>query len=433
MKKFIISIMIALFIFITGCSSPENLTENTTEASTATIESEKNNYDPTFLVMRYCNDDWDGNLISEKFNCASIESGYLWVNCQNTYLIPDMGIYEDCYWAKVISRSDEGTWIHDTEIGTIELWSKGIRHKKIALQTDAYYTSVYMIKDGFVACEGQTVCIYNFDGCLTEKYDNIIDCYQKATGHRVFISTFEHENFAIYGPEAIVELVSHYVIFPREQVRVNFHSSLEPVLEKFIALYHSKDWSDDEIALIDDNVVSVDYFGNIIINNKFAGNICMGSKLVPSATYGPNIYLDDECSYWLNGAELVKFHSNGNVEYIDFPYSNAEFLWIDDTKGIIIRTYDNKLLFLNTENKIYTISSNALDAYVAYDTLYFMEEDNTVYYILWNEKGATPEVFVRSAYAVSHHSDEAQGAIVPEEIANYYSYGYSNLHSPYGK
>ena len=430
MKKILITIMMALFIFITGCSSVNSSTENTTEASS---ETTKNNYDPDFLVMEYCSDIWDGNFISEKFNCASIESGYLWVNCKNTYRIPDMGIYEDAYWAKVISRSDEGTWIHDTEIGTIELWHKGIRHKKIVLQTDAYYTSVYMISDGFVAHEGSTVCIYNIDGCLTEKYDNIIDCYQKATGHRVFISTFDNENFAIYATEEIVKLVSNDVRFPREQVRVNINNNSKSTLSKFMEFYNSEEWSDGKIALIDDNIVVIDYFGNIIINNKFAGNICIGSKLVPEATYGSNIYLDDETSYWLNGAELVKFHSNGEDEYIEFPYASTEFLWADEDNGIIVRTYDNKLFFIDTDNSVNLISDNTIDAYVAYKTLYFMEEDNTVYSLLWSEKGAIPEVFVKGAYAVSHHSDEAQGAIVPEKIANYDAYGYSNLYSPYGE
>lgn len=76
----------------------------------------------------------------------------------------------------------------------------------------------------------------------------------------------------------------------------------------------------------------------------------------------------------------------------------------------------------------------AVDWCVAYDTIYWMEKDSsTVWCINWLEPNPEKAVYCENAYAVSHHTDEAEGAIVPIEQANYTAYGRHDILSPYGR
>ena len=71
------------------------------------------------------------------------------------------------------------------------------------------------------------------------------------------------------------------------------------------------------------------------------------------------------------------------------------------------------------------------DAWTAYDTVYWLV-GQTAYKLNWLDPEAQPEVFIEGAYAISHESDEAEGALVPEEMANYTAYGRVDRYSPYG-
>jgi len=425
MKKLFFATVIMLLITFSGCSASKPTATDSSSETKTTKEAIK--YEPETLITMYCNDTWNGEFISQAFNCASIENGYLWIDCENKWRIPDMGLYEDPFCIEVISYSaEEGTWIYDQEVGTIELWKKGTRYKKIDCNT-SYYSTIYKISDGFIAHNGSNIVIYNTNGLFITSFKDVIDCYQDSE-NKVFISTFEHKNFAIHSTEKIVEIETSYVHFPREQITLDQNLDSETVK---IVIGFFKENPDTDQLKINDNFAVVDYDGNIIVNNQFAGNVCIGSELVPSSPYGANIYLDAENSYWLNGSELVKFN-HGSQTTIDIPDGDAEFLWVDEHNGFLIKTYDNQIIFVGADDTVETISTKAVDANVAYDTLYYME-GNTVYSLLWTEEGATPKIFFEGAYGVSPHSDESEGALVPYEEANYNAYGYSNIYSPYGK
>lgn len=71
------------------------------------------------------------------------------------------------------------------------------------------------------------------------------------------------------------------------------------------------------------------------------------------------------------------------------------------------------------------------DAWTAYDTVYWLK-DGDVYSLDWQQPNAQPEVYFKGANAVSHGSDESEGALVPLDKANFEAYGRSDIYSPYG-
>ncbi len=74
-----------------------------------------------------------------------------------------------------------------------------------------------------------------------------------------------------------------------------------------------------------------------------------------------------------------------------------------------------------------------VDAWAAYDTVYWMTSDGTVWKLDWESATTVPEVFFVGANGVSHHADEAEGALVSsEERANFPAYGRPDICSPYG-
>ena len=76
---------------------------------------------------------------------------------------------------------------------------------------------------------------------------------------------------------------------------------------------------------------------------------------------------------------------------------------------------------------------DVVDAWAAYDTVYWMTSDGTVWKLDWESATTVPEVFFVGANGVSHHADEAEGALVSsEERANFPAYGRPDICSPYG-
>ncbi len=71
------------------------------------------------------------------------------------------------------------------------------------------------------------------------------------------------------------------------------------------------------------------------------------------------------------------------------------------------------------------------DAGTADDTVYWLK-DGDVYSLDWQQPDARPRAYFRGANAVSHGSDESEGALVPLKYANYEAYGRSDIYSPYG-
>ena len=127
--------MSALFLIIlltltclTACTREYEPADSTTQPTmigdyvfSHESEEEKTiDFDQFSLVDAYCNNKWDGSFIKDE-HCASIINGELWIDCLPAEMIPNMGIYEDSFWLSVVSSNDDGTWVHDRKLGTIEV------------------------------------------------------------------------------------------------------------------------------------------------------------------------------------------------------------------------------------------------------------------------------------------------------------------------
>lgn len=75
-------------------------------------------------------------------------------------------------------------------------------------------------------------------------------------------------------------------------------------------------------------------------------------------------------------------------------------------------------------------ADGVLDAWAAHDTLYWLV-DHTVYRLNWWDESPEVEVYCAGAFGVSHHSDEAEGALVPMELANAEYYDRWDILSPF--
>ena len=432
MKKIIVLLFITLFVItcLTAC------TDQTSESQISTVEgkskvedtSEELSYDSPSLIAAYCSGDWNGSFIHNAEHCASIENGQLWIDCEVSEGIPDLGAYEDCFWASVIGTNENGTWIYDRQIGTIELWCKGTRYQKIVTSyDDDFLTQVYLLANCLVARNDTLISVYSFDGSILTDSKEIIDCYQ--TEDSILLSNFKHQNFEVTSDGVINSLSTNYVRFPQK------NAILEDV-PNCCALPFNKYWNenwDGNLYVEEDTFYLIDFYGDIYINNKLVGNVNTGisKKIIED---GSNLLTNTNSSYYLDGKNLL-IYQNGSSTVVDVPDGDAKILWSTDS-AISILVYgkaenDNKLVIINN-GKCQTISEKVSDAYVAYDCLYYLE-GNKAYSLEWYNENAKPELFIEGALAISHRSDELEGAIVPSELNNMQEYGESNLYSPYGK
>ena len=426
----IVMIIIAVLFTMTACGKNNEgektgIESDVTEISFAARE----------LALEYCNGTWDGTFFSTDEHCASIEDGVLWIDCSPTDTIPDMGPVED-YWAEVVRVTSDGTWTYDSKLGTIELWKHGLRYQKILTRAEnPYYTYVYILDNCIVIHYGSSIDILDINGYELLSFDNIIDVYQNE--NEILCSTFEHDNFKITADGMVVALESKTVRF--ERVPGEIAPSNELLLSQAFNLFYGENWNGYCRRLDDGQFMAVDdYSGDIIVNNKIIGNVCLGDSVVDN--YGPNIYLGVDRSYYLDGKQLVYFEHGPIEKKVDVPVGNSKFLWIfndyDDegnfTSSTIAAQSGDTLYIVENDCTVRIVSEGVVDACVAYDTLYYMVED-VVYSLDWLNPESAPRVYFEGAYAVSHHTDETEGAIVPFEKSNYEGYGYSNLYSPYGK
>ncbi len=98
---------------------------------------------------------------------------------------------------------------------------------------------------------------------------------------------------------------------------------------------------------------------------------------------------------------------------------------------LTLKDSNNYALLINRANQLPIKVDGVDDAWAAYDTIYWLK-DNNVYSLDWEQSGAQPQLFFEGANAVSHGSDESEGALVLLDKANYDAYGRSDIYSPYG-
>lgn len=433
MKKFLAILLIVVFTMtcLTACSySSENETSSSSTISESPTEQPiSNSFEAKELVGQYCNGSWDGSFISNNEHCASIIDGELWIDCKIVESIPDMGPYEDCFWAEVVGSNELGTWIYDKQLGTIELWKKGVRYQKIVTGFEKkFVTKIYFLDNCIVARNSSNISIYALDGYNITNIRDVIDCYQ--TDGEVLYSNFEHKNFSIDGLGTVEEIESNYVRFPRKNVQLK--EDMSNLVTFPFNQYWEGNWKLAEFyPVTNTSFYFIDYYGDIYVNNKLTGNINVSSIITED---GSNLLTKDDYALYLDGKELITY-KKGEATHVDIPDGNAKFVWDDNRYGTVILVYgskaDDNTLVIVKGDKLKVISENVSDVNVAYDTIYYMEGDK-VYSLEWQEADAMPILFVEGAFAVSQRTDELEGAIVPSDKNNMEEYGESNLYSPYG-
>lgn len=143
-------------------------------------------------------------------------------------------------------------------------------------------------------------------------------------------------------------------------------------------------------------------------------------------------------------AETRMILSDGSVEVLEgtkgtaleylLPRASGEYgWWTSSSEGeIYISLKEDKTYAIRVNGAAcgeFAVSGGILDAWIAYNTIYWMVGD-VVYSLDWWTEGAKPEVYYSGAVAVSHHCDEAEGALVPLEQANAAYYSRHDIYSP---
>lgn len=132
---------------------------------------------------------------------------------------------------------------------------------------------------------------------------------------------------------------------------------------------------------------------------------------------------------------------SGDIVTIDttlrlLPRKNSSFILNgeakDEYKIILSLSLDNDGYQMSVvrPGKSTMFINHVSDAWKAHDTIYWMVGD-TVYSLNWWDEDESA-VYYEGAVGVSHCSDEAEGALVPLEEANYAAYGRKDIFSPYG-
>ena len=233
-------------------------------------------------------------------------------------------------------------------------------------------------------------------------------------------------------------------------------------------LYANEAWDGSFIDLhtldseIEENTyASIDYNDNIVINNEIQGRYFRALQVekacnVSETFFGPElVWFEDDFNQYLrfyfpNQEEEYCLHSYGT----DLPfeirgYTRMLSFYYDSNlvpgKTAGARVYlltDGELWVLdcnfNTEivntNVVESPDHDIVDFNWAYDTLYYMLDNGEVYTIKYGEDDwdfSHPERFGgnRTFYALSHHTDESEGALSLNEG----NYGDAHLYSPYGE
>lgn len=113
---------------------------------------------------------------------------------------------------------------------------------------------------------------------------------------------------------------------------------------------------------------------------------------------------------------------------------NGKILKEHNDRCLIQVGYDQQIWLCDQNVGLVKLSGDqqVLDYTVAYDTIYWFNLDRDVWAVDWYES-SEPYLFCEDAIAVSHHTDEAEGAVVTWDRANI-DYGYGlPIYSPYGE
>jgi len=160
------------------------------------------------------------------------------------------------------------------------------------------------------------------------------------------------------------------------------------------------------------------------------------ANLCSEPVHGIFVVLENGSSEAVNMA----IKEDGEVERIDAAFKllpraavGETFILVEEEElSISLTLQEDNTYSISIKGKGMRVESDGVqDAWTAYDTVYWLQDSNAYSYN-WQTAGATPEIYFEGANAISHGSDESEGALVPLEKANYKAYGRSDIFSPYG-
>ncbi len=238
-----------------------------------------------------------------------------------------------------------------------------------------------------------------------------------------------------------------------------------PIYSKARELYANKLWEGEftDLHTLDESIpentfAKKDYDGNIIINNKVEGKYYRAIQVEPGCNVSGTYYGDGLVWFEDGFNQYLRFYFPGQEEdYCIHSYGTDLPFEISGYTRIIPFFYESDLttktagarVYILTDGELWYLDCNFLSEQVktkvldgqnivdfnwAYDTLYYMLDTGEVYTIHYGEDGEwdfkNPTRFGgdKVFYALSHHTDEREGALSLDE-GNYED---SHLYSPYG-
>lgn len=137
----------------------------------------------------------------------------------------------------------------------------------------------------------------------------------------------------------------------------------------------------------------------------------------------------EESQFWKERLDVLTA-PNGNT----FNLSTGWMITQYQGRCLVLMKSGRELWLCDQETGFTKLSGEQLvvDYTVAYDRIYWFNLDREVWVVDWHESSEA-KLFCEDAIAVSPHIDEAQGAVVTWDRANW-DYGYGlPIYSPYGE
>ena len=460
-KIFLILVMVLALAACTACSAEEakekeagkdyeiEANEEAVETEEADTEAEEDplgenpatdEYEFEDMCLHYEEGLWDGKFVYNHGHCASVEDGILWIDNKSTGHPIDMGTTEQSVFCEVVGKSADGTYI--AEDGRLQLWSKGEMLLDYEHPVPHYGTTSYQLSDSvFVFRYGQHM-IWWKNGEAKTISDEVIDTELCDSGDKVRYTTFAHEVYEVNVDGETTKTGENTVRFQDDNfVSLQLAKSEDRELaQKFFEDWKNKGWNN--FTYIDfeeelDAIARIDDYGNLYINNKLVANYNLGCnwKFTVAEDTASNIFYTEDFVYYATGKEVNCYYKGEILFSNDVADGSAKILAESGPNHMALEIANEDgttTIQVVTPAKIVTISEEAVDAHVAYDTLYWMDRKHDVYSCHWYEDEIESQLFFENAIAVSPYSDESQGAIVEKKFKNWGGYGYENIYSPYG-
>jgi hypothetical protein len=470
----------------TVTTETETVDEVTTEpASEESTTNQATDEEVTIDVSQYKEDflsgKWDGSPTFEGNNVISISDiGEIWLNCDTIheplyctaaeneiYYILDQDDTYMYYYKEVESEEEITNFIVQVNKKTGEIVSVEV--------PDAPYSAKLALENVFVKGEYSLYrvdfTVDNPEAILLEEcisdYE-VVDYYSSIELHYITGERLTR------GISIDKETGMEEVIEPYETTRARYSADKGEVTfydnetyRKARELYESRTWDGHFIDLhtLDETIpentfADKDYNGNIIINNKVEGRyyramqVQSGCNVFASYYGGEVIYFEENLNnylrfYFPGQKEEYRVHSYGTT----LPYNlrgytrMLGFFYDSDLTNKVAgaRVYiltDGELWFLDCNFITEQVETHVMkfddhdiiDFNWAYDSLYYLLDNGEAYRIHYGEVDwdfKNPERFGgdRLFYALSHHTDEGEGALSFNEG----NYGDTHLYSPYGE